>query len=113
MRNVVAVAVFAALCLGALPACEIEEEAGPTIPWWSQRPHGDRGPCTRCHVKTDRNGRPVPTISADSRMPHMDRGVCSNCHPISVGGGARTGLGGGLQVQLERPLPAPVPVQPF
>lgn len=80
--------VSLALVIAALVGCETEgAEEAPIIPWWAQRPHADRGPCTRCHQRVDGRGNLLPTITSSSRMPHDDRGVCSNCHQIAIGSG--------------------------
>ena len=75
-----------ALPLLALGACEgDDDDDAPAIVWTAVRPHEDRGECTRCHLRLDLNGNPVPEIPSWARMPHADRGVCTNCHRITRG----------------------------
>ena len=84
MRARIIIALFVVPLL-ALSACEEEEDDAPAILWTAMRPHADRGECTRCHLRLDSNGNPVPMIPSWARMPHADRGVCTNCHLISRG----------------------------
>ncbi len=86
------------LSLSVGSGCEMDEEDdAPAIVWTANRPHADRGECTRCHVRLDLAGNPLPMIASWARMPHADRGVCTNCHLVSRGGG---GIGPADPVRL-------------
>jgi hypothetical protein len=56
----------------------------PRIIWGTPIGHGDRGPCTNCHLVVSREAEQLPSITAFSSMPHEFRGVCNNCHMLEV-----------------------------
>jgi len=77
----------------------------PAILNGSNRPHGERGPCTNCHQVQLVPGVPMPNITSGAAMPHAFRGICGNCHLVGPRGSFGTAVAGTINAPVPPPLP--------